>query len=69
MKKRKNRRAGRGSDWRPVYKRASCGSLTSVESTRFSSLRVVNNGDGDDNEAIYAHALARARFSIDVAAI
>ncbi|TGZ49085.1 hypothetical protein DBV15_05987 [Temnothorax longispinosus] len=30
---------------------------------RFPSLRVVNNGDGDDNEAIYRHALAHVLAS------
>lgn len=33
------------------------------ESMRFPSLRVVNNGDGDDNEAIYRHALAHVLAS------
>lgn len=43
--------------WRPC-RRVPRASLTAAESMRFPSLRVVNNGDGDDNEAIYRHALA-----------
>jgi len=52
-----------------AYKRVSCASLTVVESMRFPSLKVVNNGDGDDNEAIYGHALAHVLASMSVAAI
>lgn len=47
--------------WRPC--RQPRASLTAVESMRFPSLRVVNNGDGDDNEAIYRHTLAHVLTS------
>lgn len=65
MKEPENSRSGRAS----AYKRVSCASLTAMESMRFPSLRVVNNGDGDDNEAIYGHALAHVLASMSVAAI
>jgi len=35
-----------------------------VESMRFPSLRVVNNGDGDDNEAIYRQAFAHVLVDV-----
>lgn len=37
--------------------------LTAMESTRLPSLRVVNNGDGNDNEVIYGRALAHISAS------
>lgn len=62
---KKGKRGG-GSGSRRRVPRAS---LTAVESMRFPSLRVVNNGDGDDNEAIYRHALAHVSASTCVPVI
>lgn len=43
--------------------RDSCESDERRESTRLFSLRLVNNDDGADNEAIYGHALAHVLAS------
>ncbi|KYN20398.1 hypothetical protein ALC57_07303 [Trachymyrmex cornetzi] len=49
--------------WRPC-RRVPHASLMAVESMRFPSLRLVNNDDGDDNEAIYRHALAHVLVDV-----
>lgn len=59
---KKRKRGEEEVAWRPC-RRVPRASLTAVESMRFPSLRVVNNGDGDDNEAIYRHALAHVLAS------
>ncbi|EGI63988.1 hypothetical protein G5I_07567 [Acromyrmex echinatior] len=49
--------------WHPC-RRVPHASLTTMESMRFPSLRVVNNDDGDDNEAIYRHAFAHVLVDV-----